>query len=69
MRRVNPIFIPRNHLVEEALTAASDHENLGPFERLLEVISRPFDDRDELEAYATPAPVDVTASYKTFCGT
>jgi uncharacterized protein YdiU (UPF0061 family) len=69
MRRVNPIYIPRNHLVEEALTAASDQGDMGPFERLLAVIVRPFEEREGLEPYATPAPKEVTASYRTFCGT
>jgi uncharacterized protein YdiU (UPF0061 family) len=69
MRRVNPIYIPRNHLVEEALTAASDQEDMGPFERLLEVIVRPFEEREGLERFAAPAPPEVTATYKTFCGT
>jgi uncharacterized protein YdiU (UPF0061 family) len=69
MRRVNPLYIPRNHLVEEALTAASEREDLAPFERLLDVVVRPFEERDGLESYATPAPREVTAAYRTFCGT
>jgi uncharacterized protein YdiU (UPF0061 family) len=69
MRRVNPIYIPRNHLVESALTAASDRGDLAPFERLLEAVTRPFDEREGFEIYATPAPAEITAGYKTFCGT
>jgi uncharacterized protein YdiU (UPF0061 family) len=69
MRRVNPIYIPRNHKVEEALAAASDASDLEPFERLLEVLARPFEERPGLEDYAAPAPADVTAGYRTFCGT
>jgi len=69
MRRVNPIYIPRNHLVEAALTAASDRGDLAPFERLLEAVTRPFDEREGFEIYATPAPAEITAGYKTFCGT
>ena len=69
MRRSNPIYIPRNHRVEEALTAASDHSDLAPFERLLDVITRPFEERPDREDYAEPAPTEVTAGYKTFCGT
>jgi uncharacterized protein YdiU (UPF0061 family) len=42
--------------------------DLGPFERLLEVLARPFDERPGLEAYAQPAPPD-TGQYRTFCGT
>ena len=69
MQRVNPIYIPRNHRVEEALAAASEHGNLAAFDRLLEVITHPFDERPDWERYAEPAPREVTARYKTFCGT
>jgi uncharacterized protein YdiU (UPF0061 family) len=69
MRHVNPIYVPRNHRVEEALTAASEHSDLAPFEALLDVITHPFEERPGREAYAVPAPRDVTACYKTFCGT
>jgi uncharacterized protein YdiU (UPF0061 family) len=67
MDRVNPVYIPRNHLVEEALTAAVAGE-LGPLERLLEAVTAPFDERPGLERYAAPAPEDFGA-YTTFCGT
>lgn len=69
MRLVNPIYIPRNHVVEEALAAASDDGNLALFDRLVEVLLRPFEERPGLRHYATPAPPEVTASYRTFCGT
>ncbi len=69
MRRVNPIYIPRNHLVEEALSAASDAGDLGPFDRLLEAIIQPWDERSAWSVYATPAPSEFTACYRTFCGT
>jgi uncharacterized protein YdiU (UPF0061 family) len=69
MHRVNPAYIPRNHRVEEALAAASQHGDLAPFDALLEVITHPFDERPGWESYAEPAPREVTARYKTFCGT
>jgi uncharacterized protein YdiU (UPF0061 family) len=69
MRRVNPRVIPRNHRVEEALAAASDHADLVPFERLLAALQRPYDDAPEPDPYAEPAPAAVTACYQTFCGT
>jgi uncharacterized protein YdiU (UPF0061 family) len=69
MRRVNPWLIPRNHRVEEALAAASDHEDLGPFDRLLGALRRPFDESADNARYAEPAPAEVTACYRTFCGT
>jgi uncharacterized protein YdiU (UPF0061 family) len=69
MQRVNPLYIPRNHRVEEALAAASEHGDLAPFDRLLEVITHPYDERPGWEHYAEPAPREVTARYQTFCGT
>ncbi|MEO8310114.1 MAG: protein adenylyltransferase SelO [Caldimonas sp.] len=69
MRRVNPWLIPRNHRVEEALAAASDDEDLGPFDRLLAALRRPYDENDDNAPFAEPAAADVTASYRTFCGT
>jgi uncharacterized protein YdiU (UPF0061 family) len=68
MRAVNPAFIPRNHLVEEALTAASTLSDFVPFERLLEVITRPFEDQPGRELYALP-PLPEQVVHQTFCGT
>jgi len=67
MDRVNPIYIPRNHLVEEALSSATAGD-MAPFERLLDVVARPFDERPGLDEYALPAP-DSFGHYQTFCGT
>jgi uncharacterized protein YdiU (UPF0061 family) len=67
MDRMNPAYIPRNHLVEEALTAGVEGD-LGPLGRLLEAVTAPFDERPGLERYAAPAPEDF-GSYVTFCGT
>ncbi len=69
MRAVSPVYIPRNERVEEALEAATDRGDLAPFERLLEAVTRPCEARAGLEAYARPAPPEVTARYQTFCGT
>ena len=68
-RSVNPWVIPRNHRVEEALAAASDGDDLVPFERLLVALRRPFEKTAENAGYAEPAAADVTAGYRTFCGT
>ena len=69
MRQVNPWIIPRNHRVEEALAAASEHDDLVPFESLLAALRRPYDEDTAFARYAEPAPAQVTAAYKTFCGT
>ena len=50
MRAVNPAVIPRNHLVEEALAAAVKSQDFAPFDELLEVTSRPYEDRPEFAA-------------------
>jgi len=69
MRAVNPVYIPRNHKVEEALDAAVALGNYAPFEQLLAVLQRPFEEQAGRSAYAEPAPVSVSAGYQTFCGT
>jgi uncharacterized protein YdiU (UPF0061 family) len=68
MDRVNPVYVPRNHLVEEALAAATAGD-LDPLTRLLAVLGAPYDERPGLERYAAPAPDDFGAAYQTFCGT
>jgi uncharacterized protein YdiU (UPF0061 family) len=67
MNLVNPLYIPRNHRVEEALQAG-EAVDMAPFGKLLEVLSAPFTKRDGLERYEEPAPSDF-GPYKTFCGT
>ena len=69
MRRVNPWVIPRNHRVEEALAAASDNGDLGPFESLLDALRQPYEETPAHASYAESAPVALTAGYQTFCGT
>ena len=69
MRAVNPVYIPRNHRVEEALAAAVELGDYAPFENLLTVLQRPFDEQAELVAYAEPPPASQSAGYQTFCGT
>lgn len=68
MDLVNPLYIPRNHLVEEAL-AAGVAGDLEPFETLLDIVGSPFEARDGMELFAQPAPVDFATKYQTFCGT
>ena len=68
MDRVNPVYVARNHLVEEALDAAAAGD-LALYERLLDALARPFDARPGLERYAEPAPESFGAGFRTFCGT
>jgi protein adenylyltransferase len=67
MDRVNPVYIPRNHLVEQALAQAALGE-MGPFHRLLDAVRKPFEERPGLESYAEPAPAG-GAPHVTYCGT
>ena len=67
MDRVNPLYIARNNQVEEALAAATAGD-LEPFQRLVDVLAHPFDERPGLESYAAPTPSS-WGPYRTFCGT
>ena len=67
MRRANPAFIPRNHLVEEALQAA-ENDDLEPFETLLAIWAKPYEDQPDRARYTVgPRPDQVV--HQTFCGT
>ncbi len=68
MRSVNPVYIPRNHLVEDALTAATAGD-MAPFDELLAVVTNPFEQQPAHERFALPAPDGFTDGYRTFCGT
>ena len=68
MRNANPAVIPRNHLVEEALNAAVETEDLGPFHRLLTALQAPYEERPELAPFQK-LPPDSFRNYRTFCGT
>jgi uncharacterized protein YdiU (UPF0061 family) len=68
MRAVNPAFIPRNHRVEAVIEAAVNRDDFAPFEELLTVLSKPYDDRPELASYAE-APEPHQCVRQTFCGT
>ena len=67
MRAANPAFIPRNHRVEEALAAAVEGD-FAPFETLVTVLSKPYDDQPEFAAYMDP-PRPEQVVLRTFCGT
>lgn len=67
IRAANPLYIPRNHRVEEALAAATAGD-MAPFEAMLAVVTDPFVERAGREGYALPAP-EGFGRYRTFCGT
>jgi len=67
LRRTNPLVIPRNHRVEEALAAAGAGE-MAPFEKLLDAVTHPFDDTPANRPYRD-GPPSGCGPYKTFCGT
>jgi len=69
MQAVNPLYIPRNHRVEAALKAAIENDDYGPFEELLVVLARPFEERAEFAAYAEPPSEDDRRNFRTYCGT
>ncbi|MCB5175904.1 protein adenylyltransferase SelO [Microvirga lenta] len=68
MRAVNPAFIPRNHKVEAVIQAGLEHNDFAPFEELLAVVSKPYDDQPSLARYAEP-PEPHERVLRTFCGT
>ncbi len=68
MRRVNPAIIPRNHLVEEVITAAVEGQDFSPFEQLVEAVTHPWEERTGFERYTIPARPEECV-LQTFCGT
>ena len=68
MRTVNPIVIPRNHRVEEALAAAVNDENFSPFETMLAVLADPYAERPESARFTIPPSTEQIVT-QTFCGT
>ena len=67
MRAVNPAVIPRNHMIEAAIVAGIEGD-FGPFERMVAVLARPFEDGPEAEAFMLP-PRPEERVVRTFCGT
>jgi uncharacterized protein YdiU (UPF0061 family) len=68
MRAANPAFIPRNHRVEETIVSAVERDDFTPFETLIAVLSRPYNDQPEFAPYADP-PLPDQIVHQTFCGT
>ena len=68
MRAVNPKYIPRNHRVEAAIAAATQDGDFAPFEELVSVLARPYEEQPGMERYTQP-PADEERVLATFCGT
>jgi uncharacterized protein YdiU (UPF0061 family) len=68
MRAVNPVFIPRNHLIEAVIEAAVSSDDFEPFEEMLKVLSKPYEDQPAFARYAQ-APEPHQRVLQTFCGT
>ena len=68
MRANNPAYIPRNHLVEEMIQAAVKDGNFAPFETLLSVLAKPFEDQPDTDRFKAPPRPDQIV-HRTFCGT
>ena len=67
MKKVNPVIIPRNHKVEEALSDA-EKNNYKTLNILLSVIQNPYDPKVDISKFQTPAQAS-KEKYQTFCGT
>ena len=68
MDEVNPLYIPRNHLVDDALSDATGG-TLAGFEELVRVLKDPYHRRDGCDGFTTPAPEGFEDTFRTFCGT
>ena len=68
MRLANPIYIPRNHLLEQMIRAAEDDGDFTRFEKIIEVVATPFQEQDVDPRYTLP-PEPGERVLQTFCGT
>lgn len=68
MKKNNPVVIPRNHRVEEALSAAVNNNNYTVMNKLLEAINSPYD-YSNVSEYYSELPKPTSCPYKTYCGT
>ena len=66
MRNNNPLVIPRNHKVEEALEAAGQN-NFEPINKILKILRHPYKEQKEIIEFQTPSLSN--KKYQTFCGT
>jgi uncharacterized protein YdiU (UPF0061 family) len=68
MKAVNPLFIPRNHRIEQAINAAQQHDDFAPARKLIQVLQTPFTEQPEFAEFANAPKVEERV-LQTFCGT
>jgi uncharacterized protein YdiU (UPF0061 family) len=68
LNKNNPLYIPRNHIVEDVLSKALFEKNFKPFHEFYEILINPYNEVPNSEQYTLPAPI-TDKPYKTFCGT
>ena len=68
MKKQNPVFIARNHLVDEAIEKAING-NIEPYNKLLEILSKPYQYRNGLDKFLRPPTQEFEECFQTYCGT
>ena len=68
LNKNNPLYIPRNHIVEDVLSKALFEKNFQPFYEFYDILVNPYNEKANSEKYTLPAPI-TNKPYKTFCGT
>ena len=69
MKSNNPFIIPRNHMVEKALDEACQNNDFNYFNRLLELLKNPYEEKKIIDEYTKPSSDEFLNNYRTFCGT
>ena len=67
MKSANPLVIPRNHKVEEALEFANNND-LSLVKKLIKILKKPYENQKGIDEYQSTAPIS-DQKYQTFCGT
>ena len=68
MRKYNPIFIARNHLIDEAIKKAVNGDTIY-INKILEILSKPYQYQDGLEEFIKPPSPNFEECFQTYCGT
>ena len=68
MESINPVFIPRNHLIEKVIESAVKDNDFQLFQDLLLALSNPYEDNENFEVFKLP-PRSNEIVHQTYCGT